>query len=49
MNITDARKLLRVDLSLTALALGCSQMGGLYHSTSLREVEEVFADRKSVV
>lgn len=43
MNITDARKLLRVDLSLTALALGCSQMGGLYHSTSLREVEEVFA------
>lgn len=43
MKTTDLRKLPRVDLRLTALALGCSQMGGLYRATSAREVEEVFA------
>ncbi|WP_342620503.1 aldo/keto reductase [Rhodoferax sp. GW822-FHT02A01] len=43
MKSTDLRKLFRVDLQLTALALGCSQIGGLYRATSAREVEEVFA------
>ena len=43
MKTTDSRKLPRVDLSLTAMALGCSQMGGLYRPTSAQEVEELFA------
>lgn len=43
MHTKDSRSLLRVDLRLTALGLGCSQMGGLYRATSAREVEDVFA------
>jgi D-threo-aldose 1-dehydrogenase len=43
MKTNDLRKLPRVDVSLTALALGCSQMGGLYRATSLREVDDLFA------
>lgn len=43
MHTTDLKRLPRVDLRLTALGLGCSQMGGLYRATSAREVEEVFA------
>ena len=43
MHTTDLKKLPRVDLRLTALGLGCSQMGGLYRATSAREVEAVFA------
>lgn len=43
MHTTDLKKLPRVDLRLTALGLGCSQMGGLYRATSTREVEDVFA------
>ena len=38
MHTTDLKLLPRVDLRLTALGLGCSQMGGLYHATSAREV-----------
>lgn len=44
MHTTDLKRLPRVDLRLTALGLGCSQMGGLYRATSAREVEEVFAN-----
>ena len=36
-------KLPRANLSLSALGLGCSQMGGLYRATSAREVADVFA------
>lgn len=43
MHTTDLKSLSRVDLRLTALGLGCAQMGGLYHATSAREVEDVFA------
>lgn len=43
MHTTDLKKLPRADLQLTALGLGCSQMGGLYRSTSAREIEDVFA------
>jgi D-threo-aldose 1-dehydrogenase len=43
MHTTDLKKLPRVELELTALGLGCSQMGGLYRATSAREVEGVFA------
>lgn len=43
MHTTDLKTLSRVDLRLTALGLGCAQMGGLYRATSAREVEEVFA------
>lgn len=43
MHTTDLKTLPRVDLRLTALGLGCSQMGGLYRATSAREVEDVFA------
>ena len=43
MHTTDLKKLPRVDLRLTALGLGCSQMGGLYRATSTHEVEDVFA------
>jgi D-threo-aldose 1-dehydrogenase len=43
MHTTDLKSLPRVDLRLTALGLGCSQMGGLYRATSPREVEDVFA------
>ena len=43
MHTTDLKTLSRVDLRLTALGLGCAQMGGLYHATSAREVEDLFA------
>lgn len=43
MHTMDLKKLPRVDLQLTRLGLGCSQMGGLYRATSAREVEDVFA------
>lgn len=43
MHTTDLKTLSRVDLRLTALGLGCAQMGGLYRATSAREVEDVFA------
>lgn len=43
MHTTDLKLLPRVDLRLTALGLGCAQMGGLYRATSAREVEDVFA------
>ena len=43
MKTTDLRKIPRADLHLNALALGCSQMGGLYRATSAHEVEDVFA------
>jgi D-threo-aldose 1-dehydrogenase len=43
MKISDCRPLARADLSLTAFALGCSQMGGLYHATSSQDAGEVFA------
>lgn len=38
----DFRKLPRVDLALTAMGLGCSQMGGLYRATSAQDVTDVF-------
>lgn len=43
MHTMDLKSLPRIDLRLTALGLGCSQMGGLYRATSAREVEDVFA------
>lgn len=43
MHTSEFKKLPRVDLRLTTLGLGCSQMGGLYQATSAREVEDVFA------
>jgi D-threo-aldose 1-dehydrogenase len=39
----NVRKLPRVDLALTTMGLGCSQMGGLYRATSAQEASEVFA------
>ncbi|WP_411880814.1 aldo/keto reductase [Polaromonas sp. YR568] len=42
MHTSDLKTLPRVNLRLTALGLGCSQMGGLYRATSAREVEDVF-------
>ena len=33
----------RANLSLSALGLGCSQMGGLYRATSAQDVADVFA------
>ena len=43
MKASHHRKLPRVDLTLTALGLGCSQMGGLYRPTSAQDAAEVFA------
>ena len=43
MKANSPRKLPRVDLTLTALGLGCSQMGGLYRPTSAQEAADVFA------
>lgn len=43
MHTTDTKTLPRRAVQLTALGLGCSQMGGLYQATSAREVEDVFA------
>ena len=43
MKAINLRKLPRVDLSLTSLGLGCSQMGGLYRATSAQEAADVFA------
>ena len=36
-------KLPRINLSLSALGLGCSQMGGLYRATSAQDVADVFS------
>lgn len=43
MKVSDSKKLPRVDLSLTAFGLGCSQMGGLYRPTPAKDVAEVFS------
>ena len=43
MHTMNSKPLPRVDLRLTTLGLGCAQMGGLYHATSAREVEDLFA------
>jgi D-threo-aldose 1-dehydrogenase len=43
MKPSNLRKLSRVDLALTALGLGCSQMGGLYRATSAQDAADVFA------
>lgn len=43
MKLIERRKLPRVNLSLTALSLGCAQMGGLYRATTANEVADVFA------
>jgi D-threo-aldose 1-dehydrogenase len=37
------KKMPRTDLALTAMGLGCSQMGGLYRPTSARDAADVFA------
>ena len=43
MKASTPRKLPRVDLQLTAMGLGCSQMGGLYRPTSAQDAADVFA------
>lgn len=43
MKAVRQNKLPRVDLSLSALGLGCSQMGGLYRATSAQEAADVFS------
>jgi D-threo-aldose 1-dehydrogenase len=43
MKATRSRKLPRVNLAVTAIGLGCSQMGGLYRATSAEDVAGVFA------
>ena len=42
MKASTLRKLPRVNLQLTALGLGCSQMGGLYRPTSAQDAADVF-------
>jgi D-threo-aldose 1-dehydrogenase len=43
MHPTNLKQLPRADLRLTAVGLGCSQMGGLYRATSAREADDLFA------
>ena len=43
MKAVTRNKLPRVNLSLSALGLGCSQMGGLYRATSAQDVADVFS------
>ena len=43
MKATTFKKLPRVNLFLTAMGLGCSQMGGLYRETTASDVAGVFA------
>jgi D-threo-aldose 1-dehydrogenase len=43
MHPTNLKQIPRADLRLTAVGLGCSQMGGLYRATSAREVDDLFA------
>ena len=43
MKATTLKKLPRANLSLTAMGLGCSQMGGLYRETTARDVADVFS------
>lgn len=42
MRAKTFRKLPRADLALTAMGLGCSQMGGLYRATTPKEAAGVF-------
>lgn len=43
MKANTVKKLPRADLSLTAMGLGCSQMGGLYRETTPDDVAGVFS------
>ncbi|PYE40470.1 D-threo-aldose 1-dehydrogenase [Rhizobium sp. PP-F2F-G20b] len=42
MKVSDRRKLSRVDLDLTLLGLGCSQMGNLYRVTPYQDSRDSF-------